>query len=543
LFGPKWWEGDAIVVGQSRGKLWRVRLVKTEHGYVGKEFLIARLSMLTTDVAISPKGDLYVSCHSGLPDWGTGPNGEGKIFRIRYTLPEVPQPVYAWSSAPDEISVAFDRRLPPGLTNATMVVEGGSSVTPGDELEVLKPPYRVVMEQEAHPRTRLTTQGVRLGDDASVMVISVEPLSAQSPYSLTIGLPPDLARRYSIESIFLGFELSGVWVTGAVDEHRLKLPGGKSVVVPLRGRRVWNSGLTERGFQTIPPVAILSLDAPVAKAFSRGSDYLTSLHEKVFSSPHYQLTFSALYLSDTGRTNLHLISDERLFESPTDGALSYRMPENWMVVIPSAGAKKAHEFSVARNWTQGPIHAAVSGKVGEELRPANPLAFFLPWANVDNTNELTSLLKAVQVIGDYESGRELFFGENLQCATCHRIRGEGAGHGPDLSNLVSRNAASLLVDITQPGATINPDYVAYNVRLRTGDEHSGFVRHEGRDRLKITSATGVDILVSPTDVAEMRPSGVSLMPEGLLDSLNESQVNDLLTFLLHEPPRRDKAER
>ncbi|HAV63365.1 MAG TPA: heme-binding protein, partial [Verrucomicrobiales bacterium] len=102
---------DAIVTGESRGKLWRVRLVKTEHGYVGNEFLIARLSMLTTDVAISPKGDLYVSCHSGLPDWGTGPNGEGKIFRIRYTDREAPQPVEVAAISPNEVHFKFDRAL------------------------------------------------------------------------------------------------------------------------------------------------------------------------------------------------------------------------------------------------------------------------------------------------------------------------------------------------------------------------------------------------------------------------------------------------
>ena len=83
-FGPSWWEGDAFVAGESRGKIWRVRLVKTPAGYVGKEVILARLKMLTTDVAISPKGDLYVSCHSGTPDWGTGPTGEGKIFKISY---------------------------------------------------------------------------------------------------------------------------------------------------------------------------------------------------------------------------------------------------------------------------------------------------------------------------------------------------------------------------------------------------------------------------------------------------------------------------
>jgi putative heme-binding domain-containing protein len=144
--------------------------------------------------------------------------------------------------------------------------------------------------------------------------------------------------------------------------------------------------------------------------------------------------------------------------------------------------------------------------------------------------------------GDYETGRSLFFGEQLKCATCHRIRGEGAGHAPDLSNLVSRDVASVLRDIRQPSGTINPDYVGYNIRMRNDDEYSGFIRNEGNDRLKITSATGEETIVRPVDVAEMQPSGVSLMPEGLLNGLNDSQVNDLLTYLLNEPPRRDKAD-
>src|SRR5207244_7552294 len=37
LFGPSWWEGDAFVAGESRGKIWGVRLVKTHAGYVGTE--------------------------------------------------------------------------------------------------------------------------------------------------------------------------------------------------------------------------------------------------------------------------------------------------------------------------------------------------------------------------------------------------------------------------------------------------------------------------------------------------------------------------
>ena len=91
--------GRRVFRGESRGKIWRVRLVKTDHGYIGKEFLIAgfRCHLGSRDF---PRGDLYVCCHSGQPDWGTGPNGEGKIFKISYTDPKAPQPVLTCASGP-----------------------------------------------------------------------------------------------------------------------------------------------------------------------------------------------------------------------------------------------------------------------------------------------------------------------------------------------------------------------------------------------------------------------------------------------------------
>ena len=40
-FGPAWWKGDALVTGESRGKLYRTKLVKTSAGYVAQNQLIA----------------------------------------------------------------------------------------------------------------------------------------------------------------------------------------------------------------------------------------------------------------------------------------------------------------------------------------------------------------------------------------------------------------------------------------------------------------------------------------------------------------------
>jgi hypothetical protein len=81
VFGPEWWQDDAIIAGESRGKIWRTQLVKTAAGYVAKNQLIASLPVLTVDACISPQGDLVVATHGGEPDWGSGPNGQGRKAR------------------------------------------------------------------------------------------------------------------------------------------------------------------------------------------------------------------------------------------------------------------------------------------------------------------------------------------------------------------------------------------------------------------------------------------------------------------------------
>ncbi len=96
-FGPAQWAGDAVVTGYSRGKLFRTKLVKTDAGYVAQNQLLAVLSMLAADACVSPRGDLVIASHSGLPDWGSGPMGKGKLFKIEYRDREAPQPVLAWA--------------------------------------------------------------------------------------------------------------------------------------------------------------------------------------------------------------------------------------------------------------------------------------------------------------------------------------------------------------------------------------------------------------------------------------------------------------
>ncbi|MBI3415921.1 MAG: c-type cytochrome, partial [Verrucomicrobia bacterium] len=127
-------------------------------------------------------------------------------------------------------------------------------------------------------------------------------------------------------------------------------------------------------------------------------------------------------------------------------------------------------------------------------RPVSLDYYWAPWAPTNQISSAVTQRTGVGV-GDWQHGRELFFSDQVQCAKCHRVRGEGATVGPDLSNLVFRDAASVLRDIREPSAAINPDYVTYNVTRTDGESFTGFIRANERDALRVIGADGKEVVV------------------------------------------------
>ena len=62
------------------------------------------------------------------------------------------------------------------------------------------------------------------------------------------------------------------------------------------------------------------------------------------------------------------------------------------------------------------------------------------------------------------------------------------------------------------------------------------IRQEGEDII-VTEAADKQTRIARKDVKEMRPSKISLMPQGFKD-LGETKLRDLLTFLTNEPPQK-----
>jgi putative heme-binding domain-containing protein len=137
--------------------------------------------------------------------------------------------------------------------------------------------------------------------------------------------------------------------------------------------------------------------------------------------------------------------------------------------------------------------------------------------------------------GNWLRGKKMFFNEPLNCQRCHFIRGEGHHVGPDLSNLVFRDYASVLRDIQQPSATLNPDFLAYNIQTKSGDDITAVLQTETPDEIKVIDGTAKAISIAKAEVESIKPSSISFMPENLLQNTTPAQLKDLMTFLLTMP--------
>src|SRR5262249_52999879 len=141
---------------------------------------------------------------------------------------------------------------------------------------------------------------------------------------------------------------------------------------------------------------------------------------------------------------------------------------------------------------------------------------------------------------DWAAGKKIFFGEKAACSKCHAVRGEGSMIGPDLSNLVHRDYESVLRDVKEPSASINPDYLAYVVELDDGKTLTGILNGSDEKVVRLADQTGKVTMIPRKDVRSIVPSRTSLMPEKLLDELTADQRRDLFRFLLEAPPAAKK---
>jgi putative heme-binding domain-containing protein len=163
--------------------------------------------------------------------------------------------------------------------------------------------------------------------------------------------------------------------------------------------------------------------------------------------------------------------------------------------------------------------------------------FLLPWATTSSEPVKFAGEREVPELagGNWLRGQKLFFSEQAACSKCHQVAGVGGKLGPDLSNLIHRDYASVLRDISEPSAAINPDHTAFNIELKDGDVLTGVIMGDAADALTLGNANGQPIRVPKNTVKSVKPASLSLMPEGLDKGIGEAGMKDLMTYLMTVP--------
>jgi putative heme-binding domain-containing protein len=186
---------------------------------------------------------------------------------------------------------------------------------------------------------------------------------------------------------------------------------------------------------------------------------------------------------------------------------------------------------------KGEANLRISFITSEDSRErALPLRrFLLPWAAVKPAAVVAAPRPAELEGGSWLRGRRVFYSDQAGCGKCHTVGGEGGKIGPDLSNLVHRDYQSVLKDIREPSAALNPDHVSYTIELDDGRVLTGVPRDGGPGRLIVGDQTGHEVTVRRDRIVKMTASKLSLMPEGVDRALGPAKLRDLMTFLLTQP--------
>lgn len=133
--------------------------------------------------------------------------------------------------------------------------------------------------------------------------------------------------------------------------------------------------------------------------------------------------------------------------------------------------------------------------------------------------------------GDADRGRTVFE-TKAGCAHCHSVAGRGGLVGPDLTKIGAiRASRDLIESIVMPSATFAQGYDTYTATLPDGERITGVRVRQADGSLVLRDAAGAETRIPGGNDVRVERQKLSLMPEGLLGALDESEIRDLLAYL------------
>ena len=177
-------------------------------------------------------------------------------------------------------------------------------------------------------------------------------------------------------------------------------------------------------------------------------------------------------------------------------------------------------------------------KLYETPRHRELLARTWPDIQTPTTAEMEKQIKRLASVvskgtGSPYEGQKLY---SASCGACHKLFGKGGQIGPDLTTFKRDDLENMLLNVVNPNAEIREGYENYLLTTKDGRALSGFVADKDDRVIVLRGLDGENSVLPRDEISEMKAAGASLMPEGMLEAMDDQQVRDLFAYLRSTQP-------
>lgn len=208
-------------------------------------------------------------------------------------------------------------------------------------------------------------------------------------------------------------------------------------------------------------------------------------------------------------------------------------------------SREAWSIQLAKRISKGHIPVeAIPREIADRMRNhSNPairawirekLDHTLSLTNVDPVHQIRRIQNALtEGPGNPYTGEATYI---QRCASCHKLFHKGGNIGPDLTPYQRNDLESLLRNIVSPNTEIREGFEYVSLRTTDGRTLNGFLTDQDNQIVALRGMAGEDIRVERDSVQSVEPLGRSLMPEGLLDGLDNEELRNFFAYLRISQP-------
>jgi putative heme-binding domain-containing protein len=215
-------------------------------------------------------------------------------------------------------------------------------------------------------------------------------------------------------------------------------------------------------------------------------------------------------------------------------------PEERRVVVETLASRKPYARAL--------VKAIGSGKVSKEDIPAYVArnlhamlgdSFEKVYGKVQavsaDKDKLIAKYKSMVLVSDMSKadaskGRSIY---QRTCVACHVMYGEGGKIGPELTGSNRSDLDYFLLNVLAPSYDVPEGYRMVIITSKDGQVSVGNVIEENANKV-VLNMVGQQSVIAKSDVKTRVTSKISMMPEGLLLTLKDPEVLDLIKYLRTE---------